>query len=127
MRVAEICRQRKITIHCLGLGSVLGSKITLEEQGSQSFLRSASGEEVVSALDASGLKRIAERTGGIYLDAGSREAAVVDLYRQRILPMARKAFEAEERSERQNRFQWPLLLAFLFWMLELCLTERKKR
>lgn len=126
LRVAELCRQRNITIHCLGLGSALGSKITLQEQGRETFLRSASGDEVVSALDASGLKRIAERTGGVYLNASSRDQALIDLYRQRILPMARKSFEAEERSERQNRFQWPLLLAFLFWMLELRLTERRR-
>jgi Ca-activated chloride channel family protein len=126
LRAAELCRQRNITVHCLGLGSALGSKITLEEGGRQSFLRTDAGEEVVSALDASGLKRIAESTGGLYLDASNRESALVDLYQQRILPMARKAFEAEERSERQNRFQWPLLLAFLFWMLEFRLTERRK-
>ncbi len=127
LRAAELCRQRNITVHCLGLGSVLGSKITLEEGGRQIFLRTDSGDEVVSALDATGLKRIAESTGGIYLDASNRESALIDLYGQRILPMARKAFEAEERSERQNRFQWPLLLAFMFWMLELRLTDRKKR
>ena len=40
--------------------------------------------------------------------------------------MARKTFEAEERRARDNRFQWPLLAAFLIWIVELCLGDRKR-
>ena len=78
-------------------------------------------------MDPASLRNIAEATGGEFLEAGKESTPLVDLYNKRILPMARKAFESEERLERKNRFQWPLLAALLFWILELCLTDRKRR
>ena len=40
--------------------------------------------------------------------------------------MARKSFAARERRGKENRYQWPLLGAFLFWIMELCLSEAKR-
>jgi hypothetical protein len=48
------------------------------------------------------------------------------VYEKRILPMAQKYSDAEERREKTNRYQWPLLAALLLWIVELCLTDRKK-
>jgi Ca-activated chloride channel family protein len=127
LRAAEACRDRGITVHCVGFGSMLGAKIPIETARGESFLRDAAGQEIVSALDPASLRAMAEATGGTYLDATTRPLPLVDLYEKRILPMARKAFAVEERRQRENRFQWPLLAAFLLWILELGLTDRKKR
>ena len=81
---------------------------------------------MVSALDPTTLRRIAEATGGEYVDAHDRLDALIELYESRVLPMARKTFEAEERRARDNRYQWPLLAAFLIWIVELCLGDRKR-
>jgi Ca-activated chloride channel family protein len=121
LRVAEQAAQRGITLHCVGLGTALGAKIP----HNGGFLRDRSGAEVVSSLDPTTLRRIAEATGGEYLDAQDRPDALIDLYESRVLPMARKTFEAEERRARDNRYQWPLLAAFLIWIVELCLGDRK--
>jgi len=127
LRVAQICRQKNLSVHCMGVGSPLGSKIALEGESGEEFLRDRSGAEVVSAMDPVSLKRIAETTGGVFVDAGAEPRPLVRLYEERILPIARKAFETEERRERPNRYQWPLLGAFLLWMLELSLTDRSRR
>ncbi len=125
LAAAEKCAQIGITVHCLGLGSVRGSKITLADELGESFLRSRSGEEVISSMDAPSLRKIAAATGGDFVDALSRNDPLVQLYEQRILPRARKAFAAEQRRERKQHYQWPLLVAFLLWMLEFCLTDRR--
>jgi Ca-activated chloride channel family protein len=122
LRVAEESARRGITVHCVGLGTALGAKIPHDG----GYLRDRSGAEVVSALDPATLRRIAEATGGRYLDAHDRTEALVDLYESEVLPMARKTFEAEERRNRDNRYQWPLLAAFLIWILELWIGERKR-
>ena len=80
----------------------------------------------MSALDVPGLRRIAEITGGTYRDAAAGPAPLVDLYRRNVLPMARRAFEKDRRREPENRYQWPLLAAFLVWILELGRSERKR-
>ena len=126
LRVAEQCREQGITVHCVGFGSTLGSKIALEVEGVEEFLRDRAGNDVISAMDSASLRRIAATTGGEFIDAGRRPRLLLELYKERILPMARKAFESEERRERKNRFQWPLLAAFVLWTLELCLTDRKR-
>ena len=126
LRVAQTCRDRGITVHCVGFGSVRGSKIAVRGKDGETFLRDRSGRDVVTVMDPAGLRRIAEITGGEFVDAGDGPGSLVGLYEDRILPMARKAFEDEERRERENRYQWPLVAAFLLWILELCVTERRR-
>jgi Ca-activated chloride channel family protein len=126
LRMAESLRQRGIVLHCVGFGSRLGAKIPIEGKRGEAFLRDRSGTEVVSALDPETLSRIAEATGGVFIEADSRPEPLVELYERRILPMARKAFEIEERRERENRYQWPLLAAFLCFVLELCVSDRRR-
>jgi Ca-activated chloride channel family protein len=127
LRAAEQCRDRNIRVHCLGFGSARGSKIALEDQDGEAFLLDASGSEVVSAMDPESLQRIARTTGGEFLDASERPLPLLELYEMRIEPMVRKTFEAASRREQKNRYQWPLLAALLLWLLEFCLTDRKRR
>ncbi|MBI3845165.1 MAG: VWA domain-containing protein [Planctomycetes bacterium] len=126
LRVAEQCKQKKITVHCVGVGSAVGSKIPVEGERGEVFLRDRSGNEVVSAMDSTSLRRIAEATGGEFVDGSGSPGSLVDLYEAHIAPMAQKTFEAEERRERKNRFQWPLLAAFLLWIVELSLNDRTR-
>jgi hypothetical protein len=39
--------------------------------------------------------------------------------------MAQKAFDDRANRERANRYQWPLVCALLFWILELAWTHRR--
>lgn len=125
LSVAEKCRDRKITVHCVGFGSARGSKITVEEEGGEVFLRDRSGNEIVSAMDSSSLRRIAETTGGDFVDAGARPMPLLKLYEKRILGKAGKSLDVRGSRERKNRFQWPLLAAFMLLVLKLCMTDRK--
>jgi Ca-activated chloride channel family protein len=126
LRAAEACRQRNITVHCVGIGSPLGSKIVIQSERGEAFLRTRSGEDVVSKLDAAGLRQMAEATGGVFVDAGSAPRPLVELYQTRIQDMARKAVDEGEQRGRKNRFQWPLLVAFVLLLLELATSERRR-
>ena len=126
LRVAERCRERGITVHSVGFGSPLGSKIAIATDTGEAFLRDRAGNEVISALDPGSLARLATATGGVYAEAIGAQAPLVELYEERIVPMARKAFEDDPRRERENRFQWPLAAAFCLWILQLCLVERTR-
>lgn len=127
LRAARACADRRITVHCIGFGSPLGGKIPVEGEAGETFLRDASGAEVVSAMDPAALRRIAAAAGGEFLEEEAEPRALSGLYENRILPMARERVEASERRERESRFQWALLPAFLLWMVESCLGERRRR
>lgn len=124
---AARCLAQGVRVHCVGFGSVRGSKVAVQGEGGEAFLRDREGADVITAHDRTSLRALAEAGGGEYVDASATNTPLADLYRTRILPMARKAFDAEVRAEREHRFQWPLLAALLLWLLELCLPDRRRR
>jgi Ca-activated chloride channel family protein len=125
--VAEQCKERHIPVHCLGLGSPLGSKITIGESGSESFLRDGAGSDVVSALDSDGLRAIADHTGGGFATAISSPQPLDWLHQVNINNLRQRAEQGAGARQRQNRYQWPLLAAFLLGRLEHCMPDRMRR
>lgn len=123
LRAAERCARRGITVHAVGFGSRRGGKIPVQGDGGEVFLRDGSGEEVVTAADAVALARIADATGGTFISSVDTPRALVDLYDDEIVPMARKAFGERERQERENRFQWPLGVALACFVLSLFVPQ----
>ena len=110
---------RGITVHAVGYGSTRGSKIILEEAGSESFLQSREGEEVVSALDTEGLRQITEVTGGEFVRADVMALPLVEIKRKRIDPQLKRSYEAGEDVLHKTRFQWVLLPAVILLILEI--------
>jgi Ca-activated chloride channel family protein len=97
---ARLLAERGVEVSCIGLGTELGSKITT----GGGFVRDRSGEEVVSALDARGLRAIAEATGGTFLAS----APTISVTRRATAP-----------ERRENRYQWFLAGAVLLWLWDL--------
>jgi Ca-activated chloride channel family protein len=107
LAAARLLGERGVAVHCVGLGTELGSKIATEG----GFVRDRAGGDVVSAMDAKGLKAIAAATGGTY---GSH---VPDL------SAARRAGRSERR---ESRYQWPLAAAVALWLLDVALAGRRR-
>ncbi len=124
---AERCRERGVSVHCLALGSPRGAKVPVESAGGEAFLRDREGREVVSAMAPGRLKRIAEAAGGGFAEASGEAPALPGLFDDHVVPAARRAPAEPGTGESANRFQWPLLAAFVLWTVELCFSERKKR
>ena len=116
-----------VIVHTVGYGSTRGSKITIEKNGSESFLQSDEGEEVISALDTEGLRKIAQATGGEFVRADVMALPLVELKEKRIDPMLKRAYEAGEDVMHKTRFQWTLLPAVVALLLELLLHGGKRR
>lgn len=127
LAAARAAAQRGVTVHALGLGTALGSKIALATEKGRGFLTDRAGGEVVSTMDAASLTRLVEAAGGAFVEAGPVEGALGSLYEDRVVSMARRSFEAEARHRRENRFQWPLLAAVLLLLVELGLPDRRRR
>ena len=125
--VARTLRERGLVVHTVGLGTALGGKIAVPSAGGETFLRDASGAEVVSALDATSLRAIAEATGGTYTDGTASPDALVAVYEDRILPLARSTFASAGSRRREDRYQWPLLAAFLLLVTDVALAGRRRR
>jgi len=116
-----------LSVHCVGFGTRRGGKIALPGEGGETFLRDREGREVISALDPTTLEMIASATGGGYLDATASEGPLVELYEDRVLPLARTAFEAEGQRKRETLYQPFLLAALTCFLLVLATTDRRRR
>ena len=124
LSAARLCKDRNVMVHCVGVGSSLGSKIAIEEEEGSGFLRDRSGQEVVTQLDEEGLSAVAEMTGGQYLSLGENPRALVSLYEAHVLGMEGKQGNGDPNA-RRNHYQWPLFLAFVFFAIELAMSERR--
>jgi len=100
LAAAKLLKERGVRVHCVGLGTELGSKITTEG----GFVRHRSGEDVVSAMDANGLRAIAEATGGTFGGTAPH------------LSVTRRAGRSDRK---ENRYQWFLAAAVLLWIADL--------
>ncbi len=127
LSAAERAADRGIEVHVLGMGTQLGGKIP---DGGGGFIvdpDSSDRSEVISQLSPDSLQRIADVSGGIYLQAKGRVLPLEQLYERAILPMeGRDIIDGKERVP-QDRFQWPLGLALLLLLLEASLMDTNAR
>ncbi len=119
---AASARARGVRVHALGYGSTEGAKVPGREPGS--FVRDQAGQEVISRLDAQGLRQICGATGGSYLAGNDVSLPLVELFEKRMRPMQKRSFEQQERRLRQARFQWLLIPGFCLLLLAWLLRER---
>jgi len=126
LAVAERAAKLGVTIHCVGFGTTLGSKIASEERTGEAFQRDSSGQEIVTRMDAESLRKIASATGGEFLRADAMPLPLLELYEKRIVPQAKKTYEGLARTQKAHRFQWPLFAAVPLWLASLALTDRRR-
>lgn len=124
-KALERARARNVRIYALGYGSPEGAKITLREEGRESFLRDAEGNEVVTRLDQGLLAALAEKSGGAYLRADSHPLPLEEILEKRVRVLEKREYEEERRRVPWNRYQWPLSLAVAALFVALALPERR--
>jgi len=125
---AAHCRDRNVTVHCIGVGSPRGSKIALPSGHGQTFLVDRAGDEVITAMDPEALATIAAAAGGrftILSDDGPLPA--LGLRTPADLHVAPDNAHDSGAGGDNNRYQWPLLAAILLWTLELSWSARRRR
>lgn len=128
LSAAERAAERGIEVHVLGMGTQLGGKIP--DGGGGFIVDPNSGSdrsEVISQLNPDSLQRIAEVSGGIYLQAKGRVLPLEELYERAVKPMeGRDIIDGKERVP-QDRFQWPLGVALVLLLLEASLRDSSTR
>jgi len=120
-------KARDLTVFSVGYGSALGSKITIQRDGAEEFLRDRAGNDVVSRMDPESLRDLAEVTGGEFVRAEAMALPLVELHQKRFVPMQKRAYDAGEESGKQARYQLVLLPLLLLLLLEIAFAHGRHR
>lgn len=112
-------------VHCIGYGSVAGSKVVIDRDGEQAYLQDDSGNDVITRLDGDSLANVAAAGAGSFVH-GAGEQVLADLWRRELVPFSAQRRLAASETDVLQRFAWPLLAGLLLLMLRLCLPERTR-
>ncbi|MCM8780414.1 MAG: VWA domain-containing protein [Candidatus Omnitrophica bacterium] len=126
LKAAELAKEEGIRIFCIGIGTPEGELIPItDDNGNKIFLKDKTGAVVKTRLDETVLQKIALATGGSYVRSGPKEFGLDLIYNQRLSEMERRELESKMAKQYEERFQLPLLLAFLFLIGEFLMGESK--
>lgn len=123
--VAEEAREQGIRILTVGVGDTKGGPIPIKRNGViLNYKKDNKGETVITRLNETTLKEIAQETNGIYIN-GSNTIAVVDAIKDVLDKMDKKEFESKQIADFKDQFQWFLGLGILLLFIDIFFLERK--
>jgi len=109
----EEVKTKGIRVLGLGIGTAEGAMIP---DGSGAFMKDERGAVVLSKLNPSTLRELAEKTNGTYVDASSW-VDLAQLIQSTVEQGRRGEFKETNRVRLAERFQWPLATALGFFLL----------
>jgi Ca-activated chloride channel family protein len=127
LSAAKKAAEEGVVIHTIGMGSPSGAPIPVTKGNAPvGYLKDDAGNVVVSKLDALMLEKIAETGKGIFVRASNSDDGL-SLILNEINKMEKKNFGTKMYTDYEDRFQYFLLPAFLFLILELFVSEKKNK
>ena len=121
---AKEAMSKGIIVHVVGMGSPSGAPIP--EQNAMSFKKDRNGNTVITKLNENMCADIAKAGGGIYVRADNTNNA------QRVIQksidlMAKSEVESKVFTDFEEQFQILAFVMFLLLLIELFLSERKRK
>ncbi len=113
-------------IFTVGLGSAEGSFIPRPGGRGGEFLKNEDGEIVKSRLDEERLRKIAEATGGFYVQLQNGRADTERIVRDGLGKMNEQDIDAKLSRHPIERYQWPLGAGSLLLAASMLIGERRR-
>ena len=128
LKIVEAAEKEGVVIYTVGIGSPKGVPIPLyDNRGIQKgFKKDRRGEVILTRLDQITLEKIALTTGGKYYQSVTGETKLAKIYDE-VAKMEKKELASLKISQFEDRFQYVLIFAILFLVLELIISERVKK
>ncbi|MFH1414826.1 MAG: VWA domain-containing protein [Elusimicrobiota bacterium] len=125
--VLDILKESGTRVIALGIGTGAGAPIPIKNKdGVKNYKKDREGNTVMTRLGSDILRKLADSSGGMYLDS-TGNASDVNL----ILEFLKKesTTEGDERmiAQLEHRFQYPLAMALFLFVFEFILSERRKK
>ncbi|MBD3169136.1 MAG: VWA domain-containing protein [candidate division Zixibacteria bacterium] len=128
VNAAEKAAEQGIVIYTIGVGSAEGEPIPMRGPAGNlvGYKKDSQGNIVMSTLDDSILRKIAEASNGKYFHATAGGNELDKIYNE-ISGMDKKEFEGKLMTIYEERFQYPLIAGIILLAMEMIVPERRKR
>ena len=127
IKQAKEAAKEGIKIYTIGMATVQGGPIPIKDQrGNITGYKQYRSTTVVSRLDETILKEIANITGGEYFRTTKTGREFERIYEQ-ITGMDTEEFETKQFTDYEDRFQWLAAMAFLLLILEELIPQGRRR
>lgn len=122
-KAIDEAKKEGMTIYSVGVGTPAGGLMPVVDKGAKdTFVKDDKGVPVRTRLDEIALKRLAAETGGAY-ERGETGAYALEKIKSRWIPKSKEEAKEEVFGRvYKERFQIPLILAFIALAAELFLT-----
>lgn len=127
LKMAEMADKEGVVIYTLGIGSPKGVPIPIYSgtNGQKELKKDNKGNIILTKLDQVSLEKIALTTGGKFHASATGEVQLKDVYDE-ISRMEKKELGSMKFSQFEERFQYVLIFAIIFLVIEVLISERKK-
>ena len=126
VKAAQAARAKGIKIFCIGVGTRAGSLIPIKDKQESFFLKDRNGNIVKTHLNEIILQKIALNTGGAYVHAAPLHFGLALIYKRNIAHMAKLRLRSKMVKQYEERFQFPLFLAFIILVWDTLLIAYKR-
>ncbi|MFH1799200.1 MAG: VWA domain-containing protein [Candidatus Omnitrophota bacterium] len=116
-----------VKIFCVGIGSSNGELVPITDSaGKKVFLKDSEGNVVKTRLVEEHLRNMALKTGGMYVRSRGAEFGLDLIYNEKLSKLEKQEFKSKREKRYHERFQFPLLFAFVLLLIEPLIGDRKR-
>jgi Ca-activated chloride channel homolog len=125
---AKMAAEKGIDVYTIGMGLPEGAPIPVfNKYGTRTgYKKDRQGNTVITKLNETMLQQIASAGEGIYVTANNSNVGLDKIF-DKIEQMEKTEFDSRVFSDYEDRFQYFLVLAVLFLIIELIILERKSK
>lgn len=120
---AQLAKKKGIQIFTIGMGLEKGAPIPVADKQGQ-FLKDMNGQTVISKLNPTFLRKIAEAANGTYIQASNTNVGLNDILEE-INRLNTAMFESTEFTAHAEQFQYFLGIGALLLLIGIFFPERK--
>ena len=127
LKAARKAKEMGVRVFTVGVGTKEGDLIQVPNaEGQPEFLKDAGGNVVKSHLNENLLEQIAYTTNAAYVRSAGESFGLDYLYERQLSKLKKHDTQEKKANLYDERFQWPLTLAFGFLLVEAILLNRKR-
>lgn len=123
INIAETAGENGLLIFTVGIGSKKSSPILITEFGQTSYKKNAAGEVIYTRLEEAMLKEVAKVARGTYFKLKSDDK-ILSALNDNIQKIEKREIEQRAFKEFETYFQWFVLLAIIFLVIEFLISNR---